>query len=74
MMNLLFCLLMFYAILPRTDAKHKKRCKHWFDIDCKDTMKVILIKFYKIIIISENLSNFRISQARRACRENKRAS
>ena len=64
--------------MPRTTAKQKKRCKPWFNTQCKDAMKDMksALASFKINITSENLSNFRITQAkaRRACRENKRAS
>ena len=64
-------------VLPITTAKHKKRCKPWFNMECKDVMKAInsALANFKTNITSENLNNFRISRARsrRACRENKRA-
>ena len=51
------------SCMPRTTAKQKKRCKHWFNTEGKDALK-------------DNLSHFRVARAkaRRACRENKRAS
>ena len=64
--------------MPKTTAKQKKRCKLWFNTECKDTMKArkSALASFKTNITSKNLSNFRISRARarRACRENKRAS
>ena len=64
--------------MPKTTAKQKKRCKPWFNTDCKDAMKArkSALASFKTNITSENLSNFRIARAkaRRACRENKRAS
>ena len=61
----------------KTTAKQKKRCKPWFNTECKDAMKArkSALASFKTNITSENLSNFRIARAkdRRACRENKRA-
>ena len=66
------------SCMPRTMAKQKKRCKPWFNTECKDAMKArkAALTNFKTNITSENLSNFRVAQtkARRACRENKRAS
>ena len=66
------------SCMPRTTAKQKKRCKPWFNMECKDAMKArkSALASFKTNITSENLSNFRIARAkaRRACRENKRAS
>ena len=69
---------MVYVILPRNTAKQKKRCKPWFNTDCKDAMKArksALVRF-KTNITADNLSNFRIARAkaRRACRDNKHTS
>ena len=64
--------------MPKTTAKQKKRCKPWFNTECKDAMKArkSALASFKPNITSENLSNYRIARAkaRRACRENKRAS
>ena len=66
------------SYMPKTTAKQKKRCKPWFNTECKDAMKArkSALASFKTNITSENLSNFRIARARarRACRENKRAS
>ena len=66
------------SCMPKTTAKQKKRCKPWFNTECKDAMKArkSALASFKTNITSENLSNFRIARAkaRRACRENKRAS
>ena len=66
------------SCMPKTTAKQKKRCKPWFNMECKDAMKArkSALASFKTNITSENLSNFRIARAkaRRACRENKRAS
>ena len=64
--------------MPRTTAKQKKRCMPWFNTECKDAMKArksSLVRF-KTNITTDNLSNFKVARAkaRRACRENKRAS
>ena len=64
--------------MPRTTAKPKKRCKHWFNTECKDAMKArksALVRF-KAIFTKENPSNSKIvrPKARRAFRENTRAS
>ena len=64
--------------MPRTTAKQKKRCKPWFNTKCKDALKArksALVRF-KTNITTDNLNNFRVARAkaRRACRENKRAS
>ena len=66
------------SCMPRTTAKQKKRYKPWFNTECKDALKVrksALVRF-QTNITTENLSNFRVARAkaRRACRENKRAS
>ena len=66
------------SCMPRTTAKQKKRCKPWFNTECKDVLKArksVLVRF-KTYITTDNLSNFRVARAkaRRACRENKRAS
>ena len=66
------------SCMPRTTAKQKKRCKPWFNTECKDALKASksdLVRF-KTNITTDNLSNFRVARAkaRRACRENKRAS
>ena len=66
------------SCMPGTTAKQKKRCKPWFNTECKDAMKArksVLVRF-KTNITTENLSNFRMARAkaRRACRENKRDS
>ena len=66
------------SCMPRTTAKQKKRCKPWFNTECNDTLKArksALVRF-KTNITTDNLSNFRVARAkaRRACRENKRAS
>ena len=66
------------SCMPRTTAKQKKRCKPWFNTECKDALKArksALVRF-KTNITTDNLSNFRVARAkaRRACRENKRAS
>ena len=64
--------------MPRTTAKQKKRCKPWFNTECKDAIKARkeTLTSFKTNITSENLSNFRVARAkaRRTCRENKRAS
>ena len=66
------------SCIPKTTAKQKKRCKPWFNTECKDAMtaRKSALDSFKTNITSENLSNFRIARAkaRRACRENKRAS
>ena len=64
--------------MPRTTAKQKAHCKPWFNTECKDAMKArksALVSF-KTNITADNLSNFRNTRAkaRRACRDNKRAS
>ena len=64
--------------MPRTTAKQKKRCRPWFNTECKDALKArksALVRF-KTNITTDNLSNFRVARAkaRRACHENKRAS
>ena len=66
------------SCMPRTTAKQKKRCKSWFNTECKDTLKArksALVRV-KTDITTDNLSKFRVARAkaRRACRENKRAS
>ena len=66
------------SCMPRTTAKQKKRCKPWFNTECKDALKArksALVRF-KTNITTYNLSNFKVARAkaRRACRENKRAS
>ena len=65
------------SCMPNT-TKQKKRCKPWFNTECKEAMKArkSALASFKTNITSENLSNFRIARAkaRRACRENKRAS
>ena len=66
------------SCMPRTAAKQKQRCKPWFNTECKDAMKArksALVRF-KTNITADILSNFRIARAkaRRACRDNKRAS
>ena len=66
------------SCMPRTIAKQKKRCKPWFNTECKDALKArksALVRF-KTNITTDNLSNFRVARgkARRACRENKLAS
>ena len=66
------------SCMPRTTAKQKKRCKPWFNTECKDVLKTrksALVRF-KTNIPTDNLSNFRVprAKARRACCENKRAS
>ena len=59
------------SCMPKTTAKQKKRCKTWFNMECKDAMKArkSAIASFKTNITSENLSNFRIARAkaRRAC-------
>ena len=64
--------------MPRTTAKQKKRCKPWFNTECKDAMKArkSALTSFKTKITSANLSNFRVARAkaRQACRENKRTS
>ena len=63
---------------PRTTVKQTKRCKPWFNTECKDAAKARKsnLASFKTNITSENRSNFRIARAkaRRACRENIRAS
>ena len=59
--------------MPRTTAKQEKRCKPWFNTECKDAMKTrksALMRF-KTNFTTENLSNCRVARAkaRRACRE-----
>ena len=59
--------------MPRTTSKQKKRCKPWFNTECKDALKArksALVRF-KTNITTDNLSNFRVARAkaRRACRE-----
>ena len=66
------------SCMPRTTAKQKKRCKPWFNTECKDVLKArksALVRF-KTNITTDNQSNFNVARAkaRRACRENKRAS
>ena len=62
--------------MPKTTAKQKKRCKPWFNTECKDAKKArkSAVASFKTNITSETLSKFRIARAkaRRACRENKR--
>ena len=65
------------SCVPGTTAKQKKRCKPWFNTECKDAMKArksTLLRF-NTNITTDNLSNFTIARAkaRRSCRENKRA-
>ena len=66
------------SCMPRTTSKQKKRCKPWFNTECKDALKArkSALVMYKTNITTDNLSNFRVARAkaRRACRENKRAS
>ena len=66
------------SCMPKTTAKQKKRCKPWFNTECKDAMKArkSALASFKTNITSEYLSNFRIARAktRRACHENKHAS
>ena len=67
------CLLVFYVILPRVVC-----CKPWFNTECKDVIKArkSTLPNFRTNITSQNLSNFRIvrTRARRACRDNNRAS
>ena len=64
------------SCMQRTSAKHKKRCKPWFNTERKDAMKAMksALTNFKTNITSQKLGNFRIARAkaRRACRENKR--
>ena len=66
------------SCMPRTTAKQKKQKKPWFNTEGKDAMKArkAAVTNFKTNITSENLSNFRVARAkaRRACRENNRAS
>ena len=66
------------SCMPRTTAKQKKRCKPWFNTECKDSLKArkSALVGLKTNITTDNRSNFRVARAkaRRACRENKRAS
>ena len=66
------------SCMPKTTVKQKKRCKPWFNTECKDAMKArksALVRF-KTNITADNLSNFRIARAkdRRAYHNKKRAS
>ena len=58
------------SCMPKTTAKQKKRCKPWFNTECKDAMKArkSALASFKANITSENLTNFRIAgaKARRA--------
>ena len=61
------------SCMPKTTAKQKKRCTLWINAVCKVVMKArksALLRF-RTNITTDKLSKFRI--ARRACRENKRA-
>ena len=66
------------SCMPKTTAKQEKRCKPWFNTECKDAKKArkSALTSLKTNITSENLSNFRIARAKagRACHENKRDS
>ena len=72
------CIIAKSCMPKKHTEKQKKRCKPWFNTECKDAMKArkSTLASFKTNITSENLSNFRIARAkaRRACRENKRAS
>ena len=74
----MFYVLLLRVVCQKNTVKQKKRCKPWFKTECKDAMKArkSAVASFKTNITSENLSNFRIARAkaRRACRENKRAS
>ena len=66
------------SCMPRTTVKQKKRCKPWFNTECKYALKArksALVRF-KTNITTDNLSSFRVARAkaRRACHEIKRAS
>ena len=53
------------SCMPRTTAKQKKRCKPWFNTECKDALKArksALVRF-KTNITTDNLSNFRVARA-----------
>ena len=54
------------SCMPKTTAKQKKRCKPWFNTECKDAMKArkSALASFKTNITSENLSNFRIARAK----------
>ena len=57
------------SCMPKTTAKKKKRCKPWFNTECKDAVKARksgLVRF-KTNITTENLSNFKRAKAGRAC-------
>ena len=60
------------SCMQKNTAKQKKRCKPWFNTECKDRNSAFAS--FKTNIISENMSNFRIARAkaRRTCRENKK--
>ena len=61
------------SCLPQTTSKQKKRCKPWFNTECKDALKArkSALVMFKTNITTDNLSNFRVARAkaRRACRE-----
>ena len=48
---------------PKTTVKQKKRCKPWFNMECKDAMKArkSAVASFKTNITSENLTHFRIA-------------
>ena len=54
------------SCMPRTTAMQNKRCKPWFNTECKDALKAkksALVRF-KTNITAENLSNFRVARAK----------
>ena len=61
------------SCMPRTTAKQKKRCKPWFNTECKHALKA---RKSALVRFKTNITNFggARAKARRACRENKRAS
>ena len=54
------------SCMPKTTAKQKKRCKPWFNMECKDAMKPrkSALASFKTNITSDNMSNVRIAQAK----------
>ena len=54
------------SCMSRTTTNPKKRCKPWFNTECKDAMKAkkAAVDHLKTNITSENLSNFRIARAK----------
>ena len=53
------------SCMPKTTAKQNRRCKPWFNTDCKEAMKSrkSALASFKTNITSENLSNLRIARS-----------